>query len=103
MNGDEFYQFLLNRLNTGDVLHTGKNGTQYIFLGWHKGNLQFAGTQTKSIAKDILIAVKDALNNNVAICAEWLRENEMESFASRMALIKSVIKNYSQASTSEMS
>ncbi|MBX3255054.1 MAG: hypothetical protein KF862_13005 [Chitinophagaceae bacterium] len=101
MSGAEFYQFLLNRLNTGDVLHTGKNGTQYIFLGWHKGNLQFAGTQTKSIAKNILIAVKDALNDDVEICAEWLRENEMESFASRMALIKSVIKNYCPVAVTE--
>ncbi|MGN6435220.1 MAG: hypothetical protein ACTHMM_01755 [Agriterribacter sp.] len=101
MSGNEFYQLLLNRLTSGDVLHTGKNGTQYVFLGWYKGNMQFAGTQTKSIAKDILIAVKDALNNNVEISAEWLRQNEMESFASRIALIKSVIKNYSQTNSSD--
>lgn len=101
MNGNEFYHLLLHKLNSGDVLHTGKNGTQYIFLGWYKGNMQFAGTQTKSIAKNILIAVKDAINNNVEISAEWLRQNEMESFASRIALIKSVIRNYSSVSNSE--
>lgn len=101
MNGNEFYQSLLSKLNSGDVIHTGKNGTQYVFLGWYKGNLQFAGTQTKSIAKNILIAVKDALNNNVDISAEWLRQNEMESFASRIALIKSVIKNYGHVNSSD--
>lgn len=96
MNGNEFYHFLMQQLRGGEVLHTGKNGTHYTFLGWHNGNLQFSGTQNKSIAKNILIAAKDALNENIELSARWLRQNDIESFASRVALIKSVINKYSQ-------
>lgn len=96
MSGNEFYLRLMNQLNSGDVIHTGKNGATYTFQKWYKGNLQFSGTQTKSIAKHVLIAVKDALNNNQEISAEWLRQNELESFASRVALLKSIIRKYGE-------
>lgn len=96
MNGTDFYQHLTRQLNEGDVIHTGKNGAHYTFQKWYRGNLQFAGTQTKSIAKHILIAVKDALNENQDISAEWLRQNELESFASRVALLKSIIRKYGE-------
>lgn len=96
MNGIEFYHHLTKQLNEGDVIHTGKNGTHYTFQKWHNGNLQFAGTQTKSIAKHVLIAAKDALNQNQKLCAEWLRQHDLESFASRVALLKSIIKKYGE-------
>lgn len=96
MSGNDFYVRLTQQLNAGDVIHTGKNGTNYVFQKWHNGNLQFSGTQTKSIAKHILIAAKDALDNNQQISAEWLRQNELESFASRVALLKSIIRKYGE-------
>ncbi len=94
MTAENFYNNLVEKLQPGDVLHVGKNGACYTFAGWYKGNLQFMGTQTKSISKAVLIAVKEAMDNNIRINAEWLRNNELESFASRMALIKSIIKKY---------
>ncbi len=97
MTAEIFYQNLVKKLQPGDVLHVGKNGARYIFTGWYNGNLQFTGTQTKSISKAVLITVKQAIDNNVRINAAWLRNNDLESFASRMALIKSIISRYGSA------
>lgn len=97
MTGKDFYDNLVKKLQPGDVLHVGKNGASYTFAGWYKDNLQFTGTQTKSISKAVLIAVKEAMDNNVRINAAWLRNNELESFASRIALIKSIIQKYGSA------
>lgn len=101
MTGEKFYNILVKNLQVGDVLHTGKNGSQYTFSGWHKGSLQFNGTQTKSIPKSVLLSFKDAMDNNVRINAEWLREKELESFASRVALIKSIVAKYETATSKE--
>ncbi|MBX3241071.1 MAG: hypothetical protein KIT80_16310 [Chitinophagaceae bacterium] len=95
MNGEQFYQYLVDVLAVGDTLHTGKGGSCYVFTGWYKGNLQFAGTQTKSIPKAVLVSIKDAMNNNTRITAEWLRANDLESFASRVALVRSIVAKYS--------
>ncbi len=94
MTGEKFYNNLVQNLQVGDVLHVGKNNSRYTFAGWHNGNLQFNATQTKSIPKSVLISVKEAMDNKVCVNAEWLRKHELESFASRIALIKSIVTRY---------
>ncbi len=99
MSGEQFYSTLVDTLQIGDVLHTAKNGNHYVFSGWYKGNIQFSGTPTNSIPRYVLVAVWDAMNQNIRISAGWLRENELERFTPRIALIKSIISKYEHADT----
>jgi hypothetical protein len=75
MTGMEFYLFLQQTLQIGQVLHE-LNG--YTFNQWlWDEDLQFTipNNNPKAIPMNIIIAAKDAYNIGIPINNEWLKDN----------------------------